>query len=72
MTPLFGIRSDSIACADPEDEDQDHRRTPREALTSVVIAAGLLVTGGLFFLVMLTLGREALETEPGDASAFGH
>ncbi|WP_260146397.1 APC family permease [Streptomyces sp. 2132.2] len=42
--------------------------SPREALVSVVIVAGLLLVGGLFFLVMLTVDREALETEPGDMS----
>ncbi|MFB7785776.1 hypothetical protein ACFC1D_24065 [Streptomyces vinaceus] len=40
--------------------------SPREAFVSVVIVAGLLLVGGLFFLVMLTVDREALETEPGD------
>ncbi|WNO77186.1 MULTISPECIES: APC family permease [unclassified Streptomyces] len=45
--------------------------TPGEALVSVVIVAGLLVGGGLFFLVMLTFDRQALETEPGEADAFG-
>ncbi|MFI5966453.1 APC family permease [Streptomyces asoensis] len=41
---------------------------PGEALVSVVIVAGLLLAGALFFLVMLTLDREALETEPGETS----
>ncbi|MFD7443798.1 APC family permease [Streptomyces sp. NPDC059909] len=45
---------------------------PREAFVSVVIVAGLLLAGGLFFLVMLKFDREALETEPGDVSAFKH
>ncbi|MGW2204730.1 APC family permease [Streptomyces sp. NPDC001774] len=45
---------------------------PREALVSVVIVVGLLVAGGLFFLLMLKFDREALETEPGDVSAFEH
>ncbi|MER5468193.1 amino acid permease [Streptomyces sp. NPDC002685] len=45
---------------------------PREALTSVVIVVGLLVAGGLFFLFMLKFDREALDTEPGDVSAFKH
>ncbi|MFD5427050.1 APC family permease [Streptomyces sp. NPDC127084] len=43
---------------------------PREALVSVVIVVGLLLGGGLFFLLLLRFDREALETEPGDASAF--
>ncbi|MFK0254388.1 APC family permease [Streptomyces sp. NPDC090445] len=38
---------------------------PREALVSVVIVVGLLVAGGVFFLVMLKCDREALESEPG-------
>ncbi|MET9605961.1 amino acid permease [Streptomyces sp. NPDC006512] len=38
---------------------------PDEALTSVVIVAGLLVLGALFFLGMLTFDRQALESEPG-------
>ncbi|MFI8266730.1 hypothetical protein [Streptomyces sp. NPDC085665] len=42
--------------------------SPREAFVSVVIVVGLLLVGGLFFLVMLTVDREALETEPGDMS----
>uniref|UniRef100_A0AAU3HVG6 Amino acid permease n=1 Tax=Streptomyces sp. NBC_01393 TaxID=2903851 RepID=A0AAU3HVG6_9ACTN len=45
---------------------------PREALVSVVIVVGLLAAGGLYFLFMLKLDREALETEPGDVSAFKH
>ncbi|MER7466670.1 hypothetical protein [Streptomyces sp. NPDC097981] len=44
--------------------------SPREAFDSVVIVADLLLVGGLFFLGMLKLDREALETEPGDMSAF--
>ncbi|WP_328397914.1 hypothetical protein OHS70_15785 [Streptomyces sp. NBC_00390] len=43
---------------------------PREALVSVVIVVGLLLVGGLFFLVMLKFDRQALETEPGEARAF--
>ncbi|WP_405968570.1 amino acid permease [Streptomyces sp. NBC_00015] len=43
---------------------------PREALVSVVIVVGLLLLGGLFFVVMLKLDRQALETEPGDENAF--
>ncbi|GAA3817318.1 amino acid permease [Streptomyces phyllanthi] len=46
--------------------------SPREALVPVVIVAGLLVAGGLFFLVMLKRDREALESEPGDGDAFTH
>ncbi|MFF9431383.1 APC family permease [Streptomyces sp. NPDC014746] len=39
--------------------------SPKEAFVSVVIVGGLLLAGGLFFLVMLMTDREALETEPG-------
>ncbi|MFF4231669.1 APC family permease [Streptomyces sp. NPDC001820] len=42
--------------------------SPREALVSVVIVVGLLLAGGLFFLVMLKFDRQALETEPGEVS----
>jgi len=38
---------------------------PREALVSVVIVVGLLLAGGVCFLLLLTFGRAALETEPG-------
>ncbi len=43
-----------------------------EALAPALIVVGLLLVGGLFFLVMLKLDREALETEPGDVSAHKH
>ncbi|MGW6521382.1 APC family permease [Streptomyces sp. NPDC054962] len=43
---------------------------PGEAFVSVVIVVGLLLLGGLFFVVMLKLDRQALETEPGDENAF--
>ncbi len=39
--------------------------TPREALVPVVVVAGLLALGGLFFLGMVLFDREALDTEPG-------
>ncbi|MEU8683982.1 amino acid permease [Streptomyces sp. NPDC048611] len=45
---------------------------PREALVSVVIVVGLLLAGGLFFLLMLRFDRAALESEPGEAAAFKH
>lgn len=44
--------------------------TPNEAFVSVVIVAGLLFLGGLFFLAMLSLERQAMETEPGDVDSF--
>ncbi|MFJ3766176.1 APC family permease [Streptomyces sp. NPDC090082] len=43
--------------------------SPKEAFVSVVIVGGLLLAGGLFFLVMLMTDREALETEPGTLAA---
>ncbi|MFE3766181.1 APC family permease [Streptomyces sp. NPDC059104] len=43
---------------------------PREALVPVVVVAGLLCLGGLYFVAVLTLDRRALETEPGDVDAF--
>ncbi|MCP2289646.1 APC family permease [Nocardia amikacinitolerans] len=46
--------------------------TPEDAVVPVLIVAGLLVTGGLFFLALLIFDREALETEPGDVSVFEH
>ncbi|MFE5724020.1 APC family permease, partial [Streptomyces erythrochromogenes] len=39
--------------------------TPAQALVPVVVVAGLLVLGALFFLGMLLFDREALDTEPG-------
>ncbi|MEU5068675.1 hypothetical protein AB0G95_32060 [Streptomyces virginiae] len=39
--------------------------TPREALVPVVVVAGLLVLGGLFFLGMLLFDRSSLDAEPG-------
>ncbi|WP_199807567.1 MULTISPECIES: hypothetical protein [Streptomyces] len=39
--------------------------TPREALVPVVVVAGLLVLGGLFFLGMLLFDRRSLDAEPG-------
>ncbi|MFF3019491.1 APC family permease [Streptomyces sp. NPDC057939] len=39
---------------------------PAEALVSVVIVAGLLVLGGLFFAGMLLFDRESLRKAPGD------
>ncbi|WP_405677752.1 hypothetical protein OG239_33350 [Streptomyces sp. NBC_00868] len=42
--------------------------TPREALVPVVVVAGLLLLGGLFFLGTLMFHREALDTEPGGDS----
>ncbi|MFF4582164.1 hypothetical protein [Streptomyces sp. NPDC001389] len=39
---------------------------PKEAFVSAVIVARLLLVGGVFVLVPLTVDREALKTEPGD------
>lgn len=44
--------------------------SPKEAFVSVVIVVGLLLLGGLFFAAMLTLDRQVLETEPGEADSF--
>lgn len=44
--------------------------TPKEAFVSVVIVAGLLLLGGLFFLAILRFDRQAMETEPGEADLF--
>ncbi|NKY28397.1 amino acid permease [Nocardia gamkensis] len=46
--------------------------TPSDAFVPVVIVAGLVVTGGVFFLALLAFDRQALETEPGDVSVFEH
>ncbi|MFE5488720.1 hypothetical protein ACFQ7Z_01925 [Streptomyces virginiae] len=39
--------------------------TPREALVPVVVVAGLLLLGGLFFPGMLLSDRRSLDAEPG-------
>ncbi|MEV7612545.1 amino acid permease [Streptomyces sp. NPDC089799] len=44
--------------------------SPVEARTSVVIVAGLIVLGGVFFLGMLVFDRRALDTEPGDENTL--
>lgn len=44
--------------------------TPKEAFVSVVIVAGLLLLGGLFFLATLRFDRQATETEPGRTDSF--
>ncbi|WP_067839514.1 APC family permease [Nocardia lijiangensis] len=46
--------------------------TPRDASVPILIVAGLLLAGVLFFLALLIFDREALETEPGDVSVFEH
>ncbi|MET0966831.1 MAG: amino acid permease [Nakamurella sp.] len=46
--------------------------TPGSALIPVLIVAGLLVAGGLFFLWLLLFRREVLEIEPGDLNVFQH
>lgn len=43
---------------------------PEEAFVSVVIVVGLLFLGGVFFVVMLKLDRQVLETEPGEGDSF--
>ncbi|WP_157124766.1 hypothetical protein [Nocardia pseudovaccinii] len=39
---------------------------------SAAFVPDLIVLGGLFFLALLILDREALETEPGEVSIFEH
>ncbi len=46
--------------------------TPATAGVPVIIAIGLLLAGGLFFLWMQLFRREVLETEPGDLDVFQH
>ncbi|MDT2007165.1 amino acid permease [Rhodococcus opacus] len=44
--------------------------SPAEALVPVLIVAGLILAGGLYFLWMLRFRREVLDTEPGDVSVY--
>ena len=46
--------------------------TPAEAFAPALIVVGLLALSGLFFLGLLIADRQALATEPGDASVFEH
>ncbi|MBH0777827.1 APC family permease [Nocardia bovistercoris] len=46
--------------------------TPSAARVPVVIVAGLLGVGALFFLSLLRFDRAALETEPGETNVFEH
>ena len=41
---------------------------PHESRVPVLIVAGLVLAGGVFFLFMLTFDRTSLEAEPGDVS----
>jgi amino acid transporter len=43
---------------------------PAEALVPVLVVAGLLIGGGLYFVGLLVFNREVLQTEPGDVNAF--
>jgi hypothetical protein len=43
---------------------------PSESFVAVLVVGGLLALGGLFFLGLLLLNRESLETEPGNAGAL--
>ena len=43
---------------------------PHQARVPVMIDVGLLLAGGVFFLLMLTFDRKSLEAEPGDASVL--
>jgi hypothetical protein len=44
--------------------------SPGTALVPCLIVVGLLIAGGLFLLGLLKFSHEALETRPGDVSAF--
>ncbi|MFE3293008.1 APC family permease [Rhodococcus sp. NPDC059234] len=44
--------------------------SPADARVPVVLVAGVVVVGGLFFLWLLRFRREVLETEPGDVSLY--
>jgi amino acid transporter len=46
--------------------------SPSSAVTSLLIALGVLLAGGVYFLYLLVFTREVLETEPGDADVFSH
>lgn len=46
--------------------------SPAEALTSVLLAVGLLLAGGIYFGYLLIFEREVLDTEPGAADVFSH
>ena len=46
--------------------------SPPEARTAVLIAIGVLLAGGLYFVYLLVTNREVLETEPGDIDVFKH
>ncbi|MFC9786637.1 APC family permease [Rhodococcus sp. NPDC127528] len=44
--------------------------SPADARVPVVLVAGVVVAGGLFFLWLLRFRREALDTEPGDLTIY--
>jgi amino acid transporter len=46
--------------------------SPPEAFTSVLIAIGILILGGVYFTYLLIAKREVLESEPGEMEAFKH
>ncbi len=46
--------------------------SPPAARTAVLIAIGVLLAGGLYFVYLLVTNREVLETEPGDVDVFKH
>ena len=43
---------------------------PGEARVPVLIVVGLVLAGGVFFLLMLTFDRKSLESEPGDVTSL--
>jgi hypothetical protein len=46
--------------------------TPPSAMVPIVIVAGLMLAGGLYFLSVLFFRRDVLETEPGEVNVFQH
>ena len=43
---------------------------PHESRVPVLIVVGLILAGGVFFLLMLTFDRQSLEAEPGEVSVL--
>ena len=46
--------------------------TPPSAIVPIVIVAGLMLAGGVYFLSVLFFRRDVLETEPGEVNVFQH
>ena len=43
---------------------------PHESRVPVLIVVGLVLAGGVFFLLMLTFDRKSLDAEPGDVGVL--